>query len=160
MEELSNTKGVSFNSNGTMSLPFQIQTSYSESDLTILFLNHYKCPFCNNTLEFTPLMMKVITKLFKKPYHLEFKNDLIEISTNGPSMTIPLNAGTSSIKSLLCSSGVKLENADEHLPSNQEVNDIYNLFSEFDSKSWNIRIESAYTDKAYVSSNGLWFNGI
>ncbi|WP_053351202.1 hypothetical protein [Ornithinibacillus contaminans] len=159
-EQLKTTKGYSYNTNGDLQLPFSTRTEFKEDELTELFTNHYHCPFCGESLEITPRMMKCITNLFQKNFHVDIQNDFIQITNGELSFAVPVEKEINSIKEFLSKSGVQLENAEQYLPTKDDIELIQIAIREFDTSKWSFRIESGKAHEPFVSATGLWFNGI
>lgn len=154
---LKETKGFSFGPTGELQLPFPINTEFKKDELNELY-PQYQCPFCNNCLEITPRMLKFIVSFFDKMFHIEIANGFIEVSNGELSFAIPVNTEVHSVKEFLSHSGVILENADDYLPSVEDVKLIQEAVKEYDDQLWILRIESTNTLGPYISNQGLWFN--
>lgn len=159
-KELKETKGFSFGVNGNLQLPFAIRTEFKESDLSNLFKEHYHCPYCEAVLEITPRMMNCITKIFNKNFHVDVLEQYLEISNGELSFSIPHEKEIHSVEGYLAQSGVILENAENYLPSKEDIEVIQSAISEFDPTKWIFRIESGNAHAPFISATGLWFNGI
>ena len=159
-QEIKETKGFSFGQNGDLQLPFAIRTEFEDKDLMELFTNHYYCPFCEGKLEITPRMMKCVTTIFEKNFHVDVLEQYFEISNGELSFSVPSEKEITSVYGYLAQSGVILENADEYLPTREDLELIQSAIREFDTTKWIFRIESGKAHTPFISATGLWFNGI
>jgi hypothetical protein len=158
--ELKRTKGFSLSTTGELQLPFPIQTEFNRSELNELYSNPFTCPFCNNSLEMTPRMLKFIVSFFDKMFHVEVVNGFIEVSNGELSFAIPVHTEVHSVKAFLAQSGLVLENADDYLPTVEDIRFIQDAVKEYDHQNWTLRIESGLALQPYISSQSLWFNDL
>lgn len=156
--ELKNTKGFSLSPTGELQLPFPIQTEFNKGELNELYSKPYTCPFCNNILELTPRMLKFIVSFFDKMFHVEVVNGFIEVSNGELSFAIPVSTEVHSVEAFLAQSGLVLENANDFLPTAEDIKLIQDAVKEYNHQQWSIRIESCNALQPYISNQGLWFN--
>lgn len=159
-DKLKETEGLSMSLNGEFKLLFPINTEFKQYHLTELYSNPYICPFCNKELELTPKMLKFINSFFDKIFHVEIVNGYIEISNGELSFSVPLDKEINSVKEFLSDYGLIIENADNYLPTADDIRLIQTAANEYDHKEWILRIESGNALEPYFSAHGLWFNDL
>lgn len=157
---LARSKGYVFRANGRCTLPISTQVAYTESDLAELFMNHYTCPFCKQSFEITPRMMIYVKHFLDRPFHIDLHKDTAEISNGEMNYFLPYTEKIDTVLNFLASRGLHLQNAEIYLPTDEEAHQIQNISKEFDPQLWTFRIESGYASEGYLSTRGLWFNGI
>lgn len=159
-EKLKETEGFSFAINGELQLSFPVCTEFKKADLPDLYSSFYICPFCNEKLELTPRMLNFIASFFEKMFHVEIVNEFIEISNGEVTFSIPLGKEISSVIEFLSGYGLVLENADNYLPTADDILLIQEAAKEYDQQKWMLRIESGNALEPYISCHGLWFNDL
>lgn len=159
-EKLKKTEGFSFAINGELQLLFPVYTEFKKDDLPELYSTPYTCPFCYEKLELTPRMLNFITSFFEKMFHVEIVTSFIEISNGEFSFSVPIAKEINSVKEFLSDYGLILENADDYLPTANDILLIQTAAKEYDQQKWMLRIESGDALEPYISSHGLWFNDL
>lgn len=161
-KQLKEQYGYFIGQNGDYHLMFPINTSYTKRDLGELFLQNYTCPFCNEQLEITPNMMNWIVSSMDKNFHIQVKEGFIEFSNGEFSFAIPIEIenGITSVQNYLSQFGVILQNADEYLPTENDIKLIQKTIKEYDNTKWMIRIESGQAVEPFINTKNIWFDEI
>ncbi len=134
------------------------KTGYYKEDLSTLFIEHYKCMFCGETLEITPRMAQMITVFMDQNFHIHTSIIPGGLSFSGSDMsfTIPINEQFASLEEYFSSKGIYIENAS--LPTEKELIILQNGMKEFDHTKWTLTIESGHNEEPFIPDNTAWFS--
>lgn len=128
--------------NGEVVPGFPVDTAYSYESIDQLFLHNYMCPFCNETLTFTPDMMEFVSNFIQAKYHISFSKSFIQITNNQENITFPKEMNGKDVE--VISDIIQRKSNNGEFPTVTEMKDLLRIAQSIDSSNWTFKLQSKY----------------
>lgn len=136
---LKNKRGYTIDNTGLLSVSFPVSVAYTNDSLYELFAENHTCPFCRETLTFSPTMMGFANDYIDKKYHIVFEVDHIKIINDWETISINKNIALEEVPRIFDPRNNDLT------PSSEEMKEILFVSDDVDSSKWKFCIQSKYT---------------
>jgi hypothetical protein len=152
-KELRHTRGI----NDVIAFP--TTTAYTRDELHQLEQG-FTCPFCQDVLVMTPKVMKMIQSLFDGYAHIISRPDTTEILSVDTDCFIPHDRLYSSLDAFLSENGSHTKGLDPLVFKNpkEDLALIHEGMNDFDTRKWELIIESAGNPEPFAWDHSLWFS--
>lgn len=122
---------------------FPFTTAYTEHNFSQL-LQFYTCPYCENALYLSPVMLGLLNKFLGGHYHIHIEEDLLEFVSSSISLSIPVAQEQEKTQEIIEKLGFfNLLDKENRLPSIKEIQWIQLVAQQFERAEWSIKIQSA-----------------
>lgn len=142
-KELFQKKAYGYRGYKGLQLPFPVFTAYEYEDLSELLLG-FTCDFCEKELMITTKMMKFIATFFEKEFNINVINQSIYISNGELSFSIPIEQEIKSVQEYLSNYGLKIEDTDDTLPTEEDIKLMQEAAREYNHYQWMFSLKSGH----------------
>jgi len=142
----------------TADYQFPFTTAFTEE--TISQLQHfYICPYCEEALYLSPVLLKYIDDFFDRSYHIQLENGGISIISDSISLEILDEESPRLLAAIMGQLGWNIsESPEKEFPTTQDISRIQRAAREVDRKKWLFRIESGKAESPYAGDTNGWYN--